>query len=158
MEAYFILQKKILFLTDRSSPIFHFHCGSYWFLCFNSSIPHAFSPLFRPQIYFLLCSLSSVGESVTAMLVLPFRRELLPQLLQLTFVHQPLLFKSAPLLFQVLFLQDLYHVLYWVWEKKLIIIIIIKRKCHFLNLYGNGNQDSPDSLQTLDVHCSKNPR
>lgn len=154
MEAYFILQKKYCFWQTVQVPSF----TSIVVLTdsFNSSIPHAFSPLFRPQIYFLLCSLSSVGESVTAMLVLPFRRELLPQLLQLTFVHQPLLFKSAPLLFQVLFLQDLYHVLYWVWEKKL--IIIIKRKCHFLNLHGNGNQDSPDSLQTLDVHCSKNPR
>lgn len=60
--------------------------------------------------------LAAVGQAVrAAALGLPLGGELLAELLQLPLIHEPLLFEGTPLFFQVLFLQDLNHILNWVW-------------------------------------------
>lgn len=77
------------------------------------------SPLFCPLRHLLLSGLAAAGQAVRAAAPgLPLRRQLLAELLQLPLIHEPLLLKCTPLFFQVLFLQDLNHVLNWVWWAK----------------------------------------
>lgn len=78
--------------------------------------PGAFLPLLGPLGHLLLRRLAAVGQAVGAAAPgLPLRGQLLTQVLQLPLVHEPLLLERASLFFQVLFLQDLHHVLNWVW-------------------------------------------
>lgn len=87
-----------------------------WALTLADRVP--FLPLLCPLGHLLLSCLA-VGQAVgAAALGLPLRGELLAELLQLPLIHEPLLLECTPLLFQVLFLQDLHHILNWVWWAK----------------------------------------
>lgn len=73
-------------------------------------------PLLCPLGHLLLSCLAAVGQAVGApALGLALRGQLLAELLQLPLVHEPLLLQGAPLFLQVLLLQDLNHILHWVW-------------------------------------------
>lgn len=81
--------------------------------------PFPFVPLLCPLGHFLLSCLAAIGQAVrAAALGPPLWGQLLAELLQFALVHEPLLLKGAPLFFQVLFLQDLNHILNWVWWAK----------------------------------------
>lgn len=75
-----------------------------------------FLPLLSPLGHLLLGCLAAVNQAVGgAARRLPLWGELLAKLLQFTLIHEPLLLQGGPLLFQVLLLQDLNHILNWIW-------------------------------------------
>lgn len=77
------------------------------------------SPLLGPLGHLLLRCLAAVGQALRATARwLPLGGELLAELLQLPLIHEPLLLQGASLFFQVLLLQDLNHILNWVWWAK----------------------------------------
>lgn len=78
-----------------------------------------FLPLLCPLGHLLLSRLAAVGQAVgAAALGLSLRGQLLAELFQFPLIHEPLLLQGAPLFFQVLSLQDLNHILHWVWWAK----------------------------------------
>lgn len=73
-------------------------------------------PLLSPLGHLLLGCLAAVSQAVRDdAWRLPLWGELLAKLFQLTLIHEPLFLQGGPLLFQVLLLQDLYHILNWIW-------------------------------------------